>query len=681
MLDADQDPLRALSDALLGLVLPGSEGRRYPLRERIGEGGQGWVFRATWNGSIDVVVKVLRPDVANAEALARFQREANVLRSLSHQASPNPHVVRFYDHAYATVQVGASGKSWDLPFTVLELVDGITLERAIADAQPSGIGLERARRILRHVVLALNDVHAQNIVHRDLKPSNILLASPGGREVAKVTDFGLAKLLDPGMQRTTALAGATVGYAPPEQFENGNLRVGRHTDVFSLAAIFYEMVSGVPAFPFAEHDHPLFVVVRILTEARPAFGRVLSHVPRELAERPDVVAALDAELARALAPDPDARHSTVAEFHAAIEGALSSLSTTPSMPFSGARGGVVVRASAAPGNLERESLMVAKTLQADEAAAIFAPTTVPLMPVARPSSPSFGETPLTWRIVSPSISPEALLAIAVSPAGDVAVGAGPQGHAQWRGNGWLHLATPSTIDPRSFRVTAWLDGTAFFAGASPVVFAIAPDGGFALWRFDAPGIAFHAAVADSSGVLLAGERATPGGVVGIVAEIPLGARAAVAPRAVDVPECRALRAVTRFGQRILACGDGGALALVEGMGAARVARICDAPLFALLPIGDGTAMTVGAGGFVFRVHPTLQAELEAIQTTRDLFSLAQGADGAAWCAGAEQRVLRRGASGWSRMGSLPGAARVRALHVGGSRVLAFADDGGVLEGT
>jgi serine/threonine protein kinase len=343
------DPLRAFSDALLGQVLPGSQGHKYPLQQLIGEGGQGWVFRATWNGSIEVVVKVLRPDAASKESLARFQREAQVLRMLAQQPFPNPHIVRFFDHAYARVHVAATGKSWELPFTVLELVEGETLDRALEKARPSGLGLDRARRILRHVVLALEDVHARNVVHRDLKPSNILLSLQGGREIAKVTDFGLAKLLDPGMAQTAKLAGATVGYAPPEQFEDGNRRVGRQTDVFSLAAIFYELVTGKPAFPFPPMAHPLLVVARILSEARPAFGRVLAAVPPELAERPDVVAEVDVELARALSPEPEQRHATVTELLAAIEKALSPLVSTPSVTESRPNAGIVVRAVDPPG--------------------------------------------------------------------------------------------------------------------------------------------------------------------------------------------------------------------------------------------------------------------------------------------------------------------------------------------
>jgi serine/threonine-protein kinase len=323
MQDLKADPLRDLADALLGQVLPGSQGRHYPLEKRIGEGAQGWVFRATWNGTIDVVVKVLRPDVTSPEALARFQREAQVLRMLSQQGTPNPHVVRFFDHAYARVEVPATGKWWDLPFTVLELVDGETLERALARAQPDGLGLDRARRILHHVALALEDVHAHDVVHRDLKPSNVLLTTTAGREIAKVTDFGLAKMLDPAMQRTKNLAGATVGYAPPEQFEDGNHRVGRQTDVFSLAAIFYEMVTGIPAFPFPPNAHPFTVVIRILNDERPALVRVTSRLPRELSERPDAVAALDAELARALSPEPGDRHATIIEFFSALSAALT----------------------------------------------------------------------------------------------------------------------------------------------------------------------------------------------------------------------------------------------------------------------------------------------------------------------------------------------------------------------
>jgi serine/threonine-protein kinase len=340
--------LHGLTEALQGLVLPGSEGRQYPLERLIGEGGQSWVFRATWNGSVSVVVKVMRPDAVTKQSLVRFQREAEVLRMLAQQPSPNPHIVRLYDHAYATVHVAATGQSWELPFSVLEYVEGGTLYQALKQARPAGLGLGRSRRILRHIVLALEDVHACNVVHRDLKPSNVLISSQNGPEIAKVTDFGLAKVLDLGITRTTTLPGATMGYAPPEQFEQGNHRVGPQTDVFSLAAIFYELVTGVPAFQARPNADAVLVLARMMEGPRPGFGRVPEALPANLAERPDVVAAVDAELARALSPEPEERHVTVTELFAAIENALAPLTGTQSSPAGRRGSGVIVRPSSAP---------------------------------------------------------------------------------------------------------------------------------------------------------------------------------------------------------------------------------------------------------------------------------------------------------------------------------------------
>ncbi len=267
------DPrLIALRDALSGQVLRGNTS--YHLRERIGEGGQGWVFKANWDepSGLVVIVKVLRPDAVNNEALQRFEREAEVLRLLS-QGRPNPHIVRFFDHAVARVKSPLSADLISLPFTVLEYVNGPTLEHVLKTVRGRGLPVERVRRLVRQVVLALDVVHAQKVVHRDLKPSNILLANEAGTEIAKVTDFGLVKVVDVNLQRTTSLAGASLGYAPPEQYEQGNQRVSVRTDVFSLAAITFEMLSGGVAFPYKEGENPLLIVTRILNGQRPSLFR------------------------------------------------------------------------------------------------------------------------------------------------------------------------------------------------------------------------------------------------------------------------------------------------------------------------------------------------------------------------------------------------------------------------
>src|SRR5512143_3107974 len=167
-----QDPrLIALRDSLPGRVLRGSGRVQYHIRERIGEGGQGWVFTANWDepGGFVVIVKVLRPDAVNADTLRRFQREADVLRMLSQQGQPNPYIVRFFDHATAVLPSPKGGDAYTLPFTVLEYVSGTTLEHVL-DSQPGkGMQVERARRILRQVSQALEVVHAKKVIHRDLK--------------------------------------------------------------------------------------------------------------------------------------------------------------------------------------------------------------------------------------------------------------------------------------------------------------------------------------------------------------------------------------------------------------------------------------------------------------------------------------------------------------------------------
>jgi serine/threonine-protein kinase len=671
------DPLRGLTETLLGQVLPGSEGRRYPLQQLIGEGGQGWVFKATWNGSVDVVVKVLRPDSSTKEHLVRFQREAQVLRMLSQQPTPNPHVVRFFDHAYAHVEVAATRRSWDLPFTVLELVEGETLEKALERASPSGIGLERARRILRHVVLALEDVHARNVVHRDLKPSNILLTMLGSREIAKVTDFGLAKLLDPGMQRTTHLVGATVGYAPPEQFEEGNHRVGRHTDVFSLAAIFFELVTGKPAFPFPANAHPLIVLARILTERRPAFARVAETLPPELAQRPDVVAAVDAELARALSPEPSQRHATVTELFTGIERALETLSGTPSLPVGRPSTEIIVRSSAPPPMAEEPG--IAATLRAGSASKAAAATIAPRPTGSRTTSNTAAAGAFTWQCVTSSLGAGTFHAIAVSSAGGRAVALGAQGPAQWLRGQWVRFDVPAGVDASTLRAVGWLDDRVLLAGASPLVVAIEPGAPAQTWNIDVPRVAFYGIFADAAGVVLTGERPIAAGPVGVVAEIFLGTRG-TPWGLVDIPGTGPLRAGVRLGAEVLACGDGGMLALAPSNDRPRARKLCEPPLTAVVALGDGTAAAVGGGAFTFRVWPTLDVQLEGTQTQRDLFALAQGPGGAVWSAGASGRVLRREPQAWIRVGVDGASGRVLALHASDHRLLVFCDDGTVFEG-
>jgi serine/threonine protein kinase len=693
MIDSEiENRLNALCDALPGQVLSGSDGRRYPLGARLGAGGQGWIFRATWNGSVDVVVKVLRPDAMTKDSRARFEREATVLRTISQQAAPNPHIVRYYDHAAASLTLPGTGETWQFPFTVLEYVEGETLADAIGrerDARGTGIGLQRSRRLLRHIVLALRDVHAHNVIHRDLKPSNVLLDSihgRGEREVAKVTDFGLAKVFDDAMHRTSALAGATVGYAPPEQFEKGNLRVGAPTDVFSLAAIFFEMLTGEPAFAFSE---PMQVLHSIIQGHRPTLANTLKRVPDELKARPDVIAAHDEVLNRALALQPESRYATVVLFQDAVEGALGALGTD-GMRLSDRPSGHHVRPSVERGPRVGVSLPAppvsgeAVTMRADEETRSAGLESVrPPVILSRPPPASLPQSPvqLQWQMSTPPAWPRPLRAIVVAPDTRGAVGVGVDGLGYWSGRAWSRLELPRFVAPATVEALAWFGTHLVVAGASSTVHLMAPDGTFTPFVFSLPGLVFHAAFADSQGIVLAGEQVTHAGAVGVVAMLTLQYGGILFPSWVTLPQAGPLRAVTRFDQMIFTCGDRGALAVLRG-GEMGTIQACAQPLLALTPAGDGGAIAVGGGGFAFHVKPTLEARLEAVQTTRTLTAVARGLDGALYCGGEDRRVLRRAPGGWIRLGATAGVAgaTIRALSAGNGGVTAFCDDGSVLEG-
>jgi serine/threonine protein kinase len=705
------DPrLFALRDALAGQVLRGTGGVVYHLRERIGEGGQGWVFRAHWDepDGLMVIVKVLRPDAVTPETLARFQREAEVLRMLGQKERPNPHIVRFFDHAVAEVRLAGAQEPLSLPFTVLEYVHGPTLEQVLAQSK-GGLPADRARRILRQVVLALEHVHAQKVVHRDLKPSNILLAADAGSEVAKVTDFGLVKLVDVNLQKTTALAGASLGYAPPEQYEQGNQRVSPRTDVFSLTAILFEMLTGRPAFPYRHGENPLLIVTRILNGPRPQLAASLEGVASEIASRPDVVERLDAHLLRGTSPDPADRHESVTELWNALEPIFriigdSRRSYTPaplSIPLAsdtqptaerlaladtsslGARGSVAPphTASGPRGSTSPSSAPGGMSGNTDARSRRDAPS--------QPPSEAQSANPAAWRwrVKTPSVAPGALRAAAFSDQGDVVMAIGPKGLARWESRGWTALPLPHGLDARLVRGLHWgrASGVVLYGERA---FAARVDRNGALETFAVPDreVTFLGAFGDDDGTsTFVGDRpvrqalkTAPWPTMGIIAQVQGGKLTLLA----DAPKSARLRATTRLRSgTLLACGDWGALVRLELGVPEHVGAVCAGHLTAIAACANGGALTVGAGGHALSISPRFDAQLEAVQTTRDLLSLAIGEDGAAWAGAAQSRVLRRSGGSWVRMsGEVGVTAAVVAVWANAREVRAICDDGAVIEG-
>jgi eukaryotic-like serine/threonine-protein kinase len=678
------DPrLLALRDLLPGQVLQGTRGTRYHLRERIGEGGQGWVFTASWDepDGYLVIVKVLRPDAVTPESLTRFDREAQVLRMLGQAARPNPHIVRFFDHATAHLPSPAGGGApVELRFTALEYVRGPTLEQVMAQSRGVGLALDRTRRIARQVALALEDVHAHKVVHRDLKPSNVLLASETGGEIAKVTDFGLVKVVDMGLGKTTALAGASLGYAPPEQFEQGNRRVNLRTDVFSYASILFEMLAGVKAFPYGEQENPLVIVTRLLNGPRPHLAAARGALPQELSTRPELVEKLDAVLVRATAAEPNERHGSIGELWAALDPILRAAAE---------------RRSFSPMNLRAAPSSDVPPIVSSRKPASEVRTTETVEVTSRQSTPPDADSQLStpsawkWRMCVPPVRAGAVRVAAFEPNGDNAVAIGPTGLVRWEGAAWTRLPTAAELDVRAVRGVTWLKpGELFVYGAQGTAVRLVPGAGLETWDLPDKEVTFLGAHVDPQGatVTLVGERparkAPRGGgsatTMGVIAQFGRGKLTLLT----DATSAARLRGVTRLREgALVACGDWGAIVRLEMGVPEHVGSICGGHLHAIAALGDTGAVTVGAGGHALSLSASLQAQLEAVQTTRDLLALAVDSAGVAWSGSAQARLLRRTAGSWVRMsGELGLQSSVVALWAAPRTVRAICDDGAVIEG-
>ncbi|MGD8324603.1 MAG: protein kinase, partial [Gammaproteobacteria bacterium] len=221
-------------------LAPGTRFGAYEIGDAIGAGGMGEVYRATdTNLKRDVAVKVLPATFAeDADRVARFKREAEVLASLNHA-----NIAQIYGLEKADGQT----------VIVMELVEGPTLANRIAQGP---IPADEALGIAQQVADALEAAHGAQVVHRDLKPENIKL-KPGG--TIKVLDFGIAKSLDaqavsggrspvmttPAVTETGVILG-TAAYMSPEQARGHP--VDQRTDIWAFGCLLFEMLTGQPAF-------------------------------------------------------------------------------------------------------------------------------------------------------------------------------------------------------------------------------------------------------------------------------------------------------------------------------------------------------------------------------------------------------------------------------------------------
>ena len=221
-------------------LLRGTRVGPYDIIELLGEGGMGTVYRARDPRlQRDIAVKAIRAELtADRERLARFQREARLLASLTH---PNIATI------FGLEEVDG------IPFLVMELVPGVTLAERLAEGP---IPVNESLSIASQIAAGMEAAHEQAVIHRDLKPANIKLTPAG---TVKVLDFGLAKALTASSSASalahspTLTAGTgeavilgTAAYMSPEQTRNKD--VDRRTDVWAFGCVLYDMFTGKPAF-------------------------------------------------------------------------------------------------------------------------------------------------------------------------------------------------------------------------------------------------------------------------------------------------------------------------------------------------------------------------------------------------------------------------------------------------
>jgi tetratricopeptide (TPR) repeat protein len=233
--------------------------------EELGRGAFGVVYKAH-DDQLDclVALKVLRPKFAASPAdRTRFEGEARKAAAVRD------------DHVVAIHRVGST-PGFPLPYFVMEYLDGGSLTERLE--RHTVLGPREAAEVVRQAALGLAAAHARGLVHRDVKPGNVLLEGDSGR--AKISDFGLARELNPDRTRVTR-SGVILGtppYMSPEQIATPE-RVGPLSDVYSLGAVLYELLTGRPPFHGATD---LDTLRQVVAEEPPPPRRLRADLPRDL---------------------------------------------------------------------------------------------------------------------------------------------------------------------------------------------------------------------------------------------------------------------------------------------------------------------------------------------------------------------------------------------------------------
>ncbi|HEX2876809.1 MAG TPA: serine/threonine-protein kinase [Polyangiaceae bacterium] len=278
--------------------------QRYRVTELLGSGGMGEVYEAEHlRLGRRFAIKVLKNRV-DQQTIERFEREARAIARL--------------DSEFVVGVVDAGVLPDETPFLVMERLVGSDLRALLTEY--GQLPIRRAVACIEQACRGIAAAHRASVVHRDLKPENLFVVSrEDGVEQCKVLDFGVAKLQTSEFTQQGAVIG-TIKYMAPEQLTD-SASVGPATDIYALGAILFECLTGAAPHDAASVQQTMFKILN-------------QPVPSVRVERPDVPAALDALLQRAMARDPGERFRRVDDFARALRpfGAAPSESSTNGPP-------------------------------------------------------------------------------------------------------------------------------------------------------------------------------------------------------------------------------------------------------------------------------------------------------------------------------------------------------------
>jgi serine/threonine protein kinase len=263
---------------------------RYRLIEVIGEGGMGKVYKA--HDPVmdrDVAIKVLPDDRANEPGFReRFIREALTAGRLT-----DPHIVTIHD----------SGEIDGRLYLVMPIIDGTDVGTLLRSGGP--MSPQRAVRVIEQLAAALDAAHAAGLVHRDVKPSNALMT---GGDFTYLIDFGIAHAAAATKLTRSGTVVGTLAYMAPERFTTGP--ADARTDVYSLACMLYECVTGVQPYPGDSAEQQIA-------------GHLTLDPPKPSELNPAIPAAFDEVIARGMAKQPSSRFSSAGELAKAASTAVA----------------------------------------------------------------------------------------------------------------------------------------------------------------------------------------------------------------------------------------------------------------------------------------------------------------------------------------------------------------------